>query len=284
MQFAGMRRFISLCVGWFVSLLFWLWTTVPKALDWVGRSTLPDDWRQLMDERLPAWAAWLFSTPWWVPALLAAALTFWLMWLSWPRQPKQDDAVTRHVFEAASAPATDIEPTKADPLDATYGDAHERLELFILDYILPACGAQIVLQTTILKEMCSGDIIPHFVEQGVKHDYMHWTFCQQYERLSRLVGSPKDTMSIRQMIECVCDLENGSYKRFVDQASELDKALDANNDHRNAIRGLWRDWGERHNRLVEAFDALKRESRYGPPLYRPQRPSRWGGLVTRGGL
>lgn len=38
-----------------------------------------------MSEKLPAWEAWLFSTPWWVPAILATVLTLWLMWVSWPR-------------------------------------------------------------------------------------------------------------------------------------------------------------------------------------------------------
>lgn len=37
-------------------------------------------------ERLPLWANWLFTTPWWVPAALAALLTVFLMWLSWPKQ------------------------------------------------------------------------------------------------------------------------------------------------------------------------------------------------------
>lgn len=37
-----------------------------------------------MDEKLPAILQWLFSTPGWVPALLATALTGWLMWVSRP--------------------------------------------------------------------------------------------------------------------------------------------------------------------------------------------------------
>ena len=39
-----------------------------------------------MAEKLPAWAAWLFSTPWWVPAILAVALTAWMMWITFPRK------------------------------------------------------------------------------------------------------------------------------------------------------------------------------------------------------
>ena len=78
-------RFLKTIGGWIVAVLLWLWAVLPKALDWVGRSTLPDDWQQLMIEKLPVWSAWLFSTPWWVPALLATILTLWMMWVSWPR-------------------------------------------------------------------------------------------------------------------------------------------------------------------------------------------------------
>ena len=71
--------------GWLLVIFLWLWATVPKALDWVGRSTLPDDWRQLMAEKLPAVAAWLFSTPWQVPTVMALLLTAWMMWVTRPQ-------------------------------------------------------------------------------------------------------------------------------------------------------------------------------------------------------
>lgn len=89
-----MKSFSLKLASALTSFLFWLWLIVPKLLDWVGRSTLPDDWRQLMNERLPAWAAWLFSTPWYVPAVLATALTAYLVWASWPRTSSLASAPT----------------------------------------------------------------------------------------------------------------------------------------------------------------------------------------------
>lgn len=80
-----MIRTLKWTAGWLVALILWLWTTLPRALDLVGRTTLPEDWQQLMTEKLPAWAAWLFSTPWWVPAILATGLTVWLIW--WVSRP-----------------------------------------------------------------------------------------------------------------------------------------------------------------------------------------------------
>ena len=29
---------------WTVTALLWLWAVLPRAIDWVGRTTLPDDW------------------------------------------------------------------------------------------------------------------------------------------------------------------------------------------------------------------------------------------------
>lgn len=37
-----------------------------------------------MGDQLPAFLGWLFSTPWYVPGFLAAALTGWVMWITRP--------------------------------------------------------------------------------------------------------------------------------------------------------------------------------------------------------
>lgn len=64
-----------------------------------------DDFNQLLD-RLPIWANWLFSTPWWVPSILATALTAFLLWLSWPRKPPlSEQGVGQGITDARPAPA-----------------------------------------------------------------------------------------------------------------------------------------------------------------------------------
>lgn len=94
-----MRGLINKFVVYTATVVLWLWAVVPKALDWVGRSTLPDDWRQLMDDRLPAWAGWLFSTPSWAPVVLAAIATGWLMYITRP-----------HPIPAAPLPTPTVPP------------------------------------------------------------------------------------------------------------------------------------------------------------------------------
>jgi hypothetical protein len=72
-------------VAAFVAAVFlWTWFLVQQAVMWIGASTVVDDF-SLLVERLPRGVEWLFTTPWYVPAGLATALTAFLMWLAWPR-------------------------------------------------------------------------------------------------------------------------------------------------------------------------------------------------------
>ncbi|MHC2017322.1 hypothetical protein [Methylobacterium sp. CM6247] len=99
----GFARALTL-VG---AIIFWTWTSAKAAVTLIGASTVGDDFEQLL-ERLPQWANWLFSTPWWVPTLFAGILTGFLIWLSWPNNSAQTIAAKRPVREPESlnAPET----------------------------------------------------------------------------------------------------------------------------------------------------------------------------------
>ena len=84
--------------------LAWAYTVVDFALDWIGRSTADDDAKQLMTEKLPAWANWLFSTPCWVPALCALILTGWLIWLSRGQNTTGSEKVSSYAPVVEAAP------------------------------------------------------------------------------------------------------------------------------------------------------------------------------------
>jgi hypothetical protein len=75
----GMARAATIVVA----ILFWVWLATKGAVTLIGATTVADDYNQFI-ERLPAISQWLFSTPWWVPAILASLLTGFLVWLSWP--------------------------------------------------------------------------------------------------------------------------------------------------------------------------------------------------------
>jgi hypothetical protein len=54
--------------------LFWLWAGAKMAMDWIARSTVAESVNQARG-LLGRGAEWLLATPWWVPAILASALT-----------------------------------------------------------------------------------------------------------------------------------------------------------------------------------------------------------------
>jgi hypothetical protein len=88
-----------------LTVLLWTWFLLRLAFDWIGRSTVVDDYNQLV-ERLPRWAEWLFSTPWYVPASCATVLTVFLIWLSLPRSV------------SFNAPPAVIAPEPKEPIPA----------------------------------------------------------------------------------------------------------------------------------------------------------------------
>jgi hypothetical protein len=88
-----LRTVLARVVTLLATILFATWTTVKVVLDWMGRTTMVDDYQEFL-RRLPKWAEWLFSTPGWVPAALASVLALFLIWLSWPRE-RTEPAVAR---------------------------------------------------------------------------------------------------------------------------------------------------------------------------------------------
>ena len=70
-------------VGWALSVLFFLWAGFKFVIDWIGRSTAPDDFEQIK-EKLPPIFEWLYQTPWYVPAALATILSIAVIWLNRP--------------------------------------------------------------------------------------------------------------------------------------------------------------------------------------------------------
>jgi hypothetical protein len=78
-----MREFIARAGALLATVAFSVWAILIGLSNWIGRSTVVEDYNQLVD-RLPAVAAWLLATPWWVPGAGAIALTTFLIWVGWP--------------------------------------------------------------------------------------------------------------------------------------------------------------------------------------------------------
>jgi hypothetical protein len=79
-----MKRVIGIIGLVLANVFFWAWAAITFTLDWVGRSTVIDDFSALQ-ERLPAILQWVYAnTPWWTPTALGASAIAFLVWLSWP--------------------------------------------------------------------------------------------------------------------------------------------------------------------------------------------------------
>ncbi|HCL65921.1 MAG TPA: hypothetical protein DIC56_13995 [Rhizobium sp.] len=78
------KTLLARVIGWLLSVIFFMWTGFTFLMDWVGRSTALEDFQQLQ-ERLPAILEWLYQTPWYVPAGLAALLSAVVIWLNRPQ-------------------------------------------------------------------------------------------------------------------------------------------------------------------------------------------------------
>ena len=84
-----------------------MWWGARLLLDLIGYSTSPEDFEDIT-KKLPAAAEWLLSTPWWFPALMATALTVFLIWVSWPRAQQQG--------AGPASPSAAIDAQNADEL------------------------------------------------------------------------------------------------------------------------------------------------------------------------
>jgi hypothetical protein len=90
-----------------------VWVVINALITLIGATTVADDYNQLV-ERLPAFLQWLFSTPWWVPATLATALTVFLVYLSWPRSAAMPTVESLPGTPAGGSPVTAVPAESAE--------------------------------------------------------------------------------------------------------------------------------------------------------------------------
>lgn len=74
---------------WITDGLLWLWTLAKISMDWTGRTTLLSD-AEGAPRELARMLDWLFTTPWWVPAILATVLTASLIAKQWRPERKEE--------------------------------------------------------------------------------------------------------------------------------------------------------------------------------------------------
>ena len=237
-----------------------------------------------MSEKLPAGLSWLFSTSPWVPAILAIALAGFMVWLNWPAKR----------LTVEQLPAPDQEPIADDifdPKNEDYSDDPERDALdriayneimrFVLDDLVPACEALGVLQDEIISRTSKYKNISNFTIEGIRRDPSSKShrFWKHYIRLmDGLTNSPGPIMTFDGIIDCIYELELGSYRNALDQTARLSLSTEAAAENKELLKDKWGNWMKAHNHLVSSYENIKRDSRFGK-LLRPARRGRWGRLI-----
>jgi hypothetical protein len=152
--------------------------------------------------------------------------------------------------------------------------AYKDLLDFSLDRLLPACEAQIRFQDALVRKACSNDLIAEFATEGMRSTdrFKTHNFWSYYTKLILgLTDSPGPIITFDKMLDYIFELEKEGYKTFCDQAAEI--ASVSGVDQR--VDELWTSWRVRHTALVDTYEPIKRDPRFGK-LLRPARPSRWG--------
>jgi hypothetical protein len=170
-------------------------------------------------------------------------------------------------------PDNDFDPETLAPDDKqAYGEILD----FCLDYLLPACQNQMGLQEELVNELCDNKAIATLAISGLRseNDYETGDFWRNYQTLSSgMTQSPGPIIGFDAIIDCIFELEQGQYRIFCEQSLELRKSGEA------TTSGIhWAAWRDSHNALVDAYEPIKRDPRFGK-LLRPGRPSRWGNKV-----
>jgi hypothetical protein len=154
-----------------------------------------------------------------------------------------------------------------------YEGAHERLMLFVVDHLLPTCGAQVLLQSRIIEQVCGSEILVSIAKGGLLTNDM--LFKHYYERLESICESPTRYIPFDEM-ESAVDYIEKNYKKLRAQADDL--AQIGNFQYQSLPQ--YQEWAKAHNELVAAYEAIKKDSRF-KKLFRPShvRQSRWGGVM-----
>jgi hypothetical protein len=120
-----MKVFAARAILFFLNAVVWIWAGVKFLLDWVGRSTVLDDFDALLDS-LPRTVSWLYETPGWLPAVIATCLSVYLAWLTWPRKSTPEgyeEMLSQHrLLRSRLESALAVQPVPGAPLVRTWAD------------------------------------------------------------------------------------------------------------------------------------------------------------------
>lgn len=198
--------------------------------------------------------------------LIALLVGLWLVFFK--RAPKKE-ALAAAVGSPEAGPPRSLDAVEPD---GEYTGDHEQLMLFVIDHLLPTIDAQRLVQDRLIREA----VKPPFYELAVSG--LRSTHNPVLETALGVLGSLRDSppayVPMDQMVQAVWDVES-KYIRFVAKAGPMLAAVRETIWTSSVFRQEVDAWKERHARLLEAYEPLRRNSKLGL-LFRPGRPSLFG--------
>jgi hypothetical protein len=198
------------------------------------------------------------------------------------RHHKQVAAGIRSYFVSLGAGRPDQVNYMYDPQDeASDITAYYDLMQFVLEYLLPACEAQINLQEKVIDCLCKNKEIAELAKNGIPNapDQNVSTFLDNYSRLVRGIDSSEPTIRFSVMMNIIRGMERDAYKGFCGFTDKIARESGLIYADRDELAELWETWRQRHNSLVGEYENVKRDVRYSK-LFFPRREGRWGDIIS----
>lgn len=254
----------------------WLVAGARLVLDLIGYSTIPED-TGVAQTRAEHFLTWLAGLPWWAPWGFALVSTLWLMWVSWPRQqkqPKQPLAVPNTPTIFGPPPTYDNLMSENAAGEAVDKVAYNDLVAFSIDVLMPTFEAMLDFYTKLVEFGSTNKEISSLAIRGLYSSRQ--TNFEAFDKLSTgLMESPGPIIRFEALMDCIHELESGGYWRLRNEVGTLAFSLGQDPPKDDGLKESWNDWVDKHNQLIAAYEAIKRDSRFGK-LFRPARESRWG--------
>jgi hypothetical protein len=255
---------------------FWEW--VAYAVLFFAAIVIAIDQGVKLAPDLASSAGSILASPWWAfsPLVLILLATAILVSREMGWIEAKPIAAMAAVF-----PNPSLSDYSDDPeAEATDKQAYKEILAFALDRVIPACEGQLELQDEIISQASGNNpVIAHFACMGIRQSAKTEGFWDHYKPLETgLLASPGPLIRFEAIIEHIAALESGNYREFSEQMNGLAITFSMNVRTDANLRPVWLKWVEAHNVLIEAYDPMKRDPRFGK-LLRPARPSRWGDRI-----
>ena len=165
---------------------------------------------------------------------------------------------TKPVSANVSSDAQPARDPEQEFFSAISGPAHTELELFIAEYLAPACWNQIAIQERILELTGSSDAVTKLaIEALVKREEEK----REALALVRAFGlSPLPSKTNGEIIHCIAIMENDGYKSLCQRGKLLAQEVGDKCRSDNAIGYATAIWKISHDKMENKYNDIKKEN------------------------